>query len=117
MAKKDETTPVAEKVKRVEKNGVSRPNPGSKTGRIWEISDHLSAKTNQPAKRADVLAAAEKEEINKSTAMTQYGQWRKFHGLAKETVIPAPVKSEDKSEPESETSEAEALLAEQDFAE
>lgn len=117
MAKKDETTPVAEKVKRAEKNGVSRPNPGSKTGRIWEISDHLSAKTNQPAKRADVLAAAEKEEINKSTAMTQYGQWRKFHGLAKEVVTPTPSESKAAPEPEAEMTEAEALLAEQDFAE
>lgn len=117
MAKKKETTTVAEKVKRVEKNGVSRPNAGSKTGRIWEIADQLSAKTNQPAKRADVLAEAEKEGINKSTAMTQYGQWRKFFGLAKETVTPAPAESKAESEPEPEMTEAEALLAEQEFAE
>lgn len=68
-----------EKIERVSQNGVTRPADGTVTGNVWAIADKLSAKA--PALRKDVLEAAVKAKINPSTAATQYGKWRKFHGL------------------------------------
>jgi len=70
-----------EKPKKVEQNGVVRPRATTKTGRVWEISDELSAAKGSPALRKDVLAKATEEGINPATAATQYGRWRKFNGL------------------------------------
>lgn len=74
------------KVKQPEQNGVVQPKSGTKTGRVWEIAEGLSEQAGAPAKRADVLAACAEEEINQATAATQYGRWRKFHGLGKEVA-------------------------------
>jgi hypothetical protein len=76
--------PKAPKVELPKANGVTRPKAGTQTGRIWDISDALSAEEGKPASRKDVLAAALAESINEATAATQYGKWRKFHGLKKE---------------------------------
>lgn len=65
-----------------EQNGVTRPKDGTKTGRVWEIADKLSEKAGEPAQRKDVINKCLEEDINASTAATQYGRWRKFHGLA-----------------------------------
>lgn len=62
-------------------NGVVRPKDGTQTGRIWAISDDLSKKKGSPVERKDVLEQAAAEGLNESTAATQYGRWRKFHGL------------------------------------
>lgn len=67
----------------VKQNGVSRPGQG-KTLRVWEIADELSAAAGKPAARKDVLAKGQAEGINVATLATQYGRWRRFHGLAKE---------------------------------
>jgi hypothetical protein len=80
-APKKEKAPKPEKVVQ---NGVVRPNAGTKTAKVWDIADALSAKLQAPAARKDVLAEATKADINVSTAATQYGQWRKFHNLGKE---------------------------------
>ena len=71
------------KPKRPSQNGVTRPGEGTVTGRVWEIADELSAQEGEPAKRGDVLKATEAEGINPATAATQYGRWRKFHGLGR----------------------------------
>ncbi len=94
MAEKKEKAPktekpVVEKAPKIEANGVVRPRSGTATGRIWEIADAKSTELGSPVARKDVLAAAEAEKINAATAATQYGKWRKFHGLGKE-VAPAP---------------------------
>jgi hypothetical protein len=62
-------------------NGITRPVAGSKTGRVWEIADELSAAAKAPASRKEVLAKAEAEGINPATATTQHGRWREYHGL------------------------------------
>lgn len=64
-------------------NGVTRPRPGTATGRVWEIADELSKQTGQPAVRAEVLKAFEAEGGNSSTGATQYGRWRKFNEVGK----------------------------------
>src|SRR5690606_18417329 len=65
-------------------NGVTRPKPGTVSGRIWEITDSLSAQEGFPVARKKVLEAATAEGINAATAATQYGRWRKYHGLGAE---------------------------------
>lgn len=85
----EEKAPKKEKAPKPEKvvqNGIVRPNAGTKTAKVWDIADGLSAANKSPAARKDVLAEAQKADINVSTAATQYGQWRKFHGLGKEPV-------------------------------
>jgi hypothetical protein len=64
-------------------HGVTRPRSGTATGRVWEIADELSAQAKQPAARADVLKAFESEGGNPATGATQYGRWKKFHGLGR----------------------------------
>lgn len=91
-----------EKIVRDTKNGITRPGEGTITGRVWGIADAISATANEdgsksPAMRAPVLNAAVAEKINESTAATQYGKWRKFHGLVG-SGRPAKAK-EDKAAP------------------
>lgn len=80
---KASTTKVAKEkpvIERDAQNGVTRPKAGTQTGNVWAISDKLS--TNEaPAGRKEVLAEAIAKGINGSTAATQYGRWRKYHGL------------------------------------
>jgi len=79
-------TPV--KVPKIEQNGVTRPGADTATGRIWEIADAQSAEAKAPAKRADVLKAAEAEGINVTTAATQFGRWCKFNGVKATPAAP-----------------------------
>lgn len=71
------------------RNGVTRPKAGTKTGRVWEIADQKSTEAGAPAARKDVMAAAQAEGMNEATIATQYGRWRKYHGLGKETAAPS----------------------------
>jgi hypothetical protein len=89
-AKKEKV--VKEAKLKIEQNGVSRPSPGTTTGRIWEIADEISAKLKAPAPRKDVMEQTKALGINDATAATQYGKWRKFNGLKSEpkAAKPAP---------------------------
>lgn len=62
-------------------NGVTRPKAGTKTGRVWELADQMSEANGGRARRKDVMAACEAEDLNAATAATQYGRWRKYNGL------------------------------------
>lgn len=73
-----------------QKNGVSRPKTGTKTGRVWEIADTLSAAAGKPAARKDVIEKGLAESINQATIATQYGRWRQFHGLGREKKVAPP---------------------------
>lgn len=86
----------APKVEQPKANGVSRPKDGTKTGQVWAIADELSEAAGEPAKRKPVLEAAETAGINAATAATQYGRWRKFHGLEGRGTEEAP--ADDKAE-------------------
>lgn len=66
---------------RPEQNGIKRPSDGTQTGRVWDIADAISKQKGEPATRIEVVNACSEEEINTSTAATQYGKWRKFFGL------------------------------------
>ena len=65
-------------------NGVTKPKPETNTGRVWAIVDNMKGRKAAPPARKDVIEAAVAEGINQSTAATQYGRWRQFHGFAKE---------------------------------
>ena len=80
-APETETPVVKVPVVKDAKNGITRPTAGTKTGRIWEIADAASQELKAPAGRKAVIAVAVAEEINPSTAATQYGRWRKYNGL------------------------------------
>lgn len=87
-------------------NDVTRPKAGTKTGRVWEISDAMSQAEGAPVARKKVLEAATAEDINTSTAATQYGRWRKYHGLAAEVKTveaAAPAVAEDQGDSDIQT--------------
>lgn len=73
--------PKAPKVEREKQNGQTKPAPGTKTGRLWQIIDDISAELKEPAPRKTVLERAEKEGFNLAMAASLYAHWRKFHGL------------------------------------
>lgn len=81
MSKKP--TPPAKKgsANKDSKNGITRPKEGSTTRKVWDIADRLGAD------RAGVLKEAAKRNINPATATTQYGKWRKYHGMEGRTAV------------------------------
>lgn len=68
---------------RPQQNGQTRPRPGSKTGVVWDMADELTRKLGRHALRSEVLPAVYERHPGTSsgTATTQYGRWRRFHGL------------------------------------
>lgn len=74
------------KIVRERQNGQTRPQPGSKTGVVWDIADEISSKMKRPALRNEVFDALEKRVKDPSFAMagTQYSRWCAFYGVAKE---------------------------------
>lgn len=73
----------AARVENRKSNGVTEPGAGTKTRRVWEIADAISASTGAPALRGDVMEKALGEGINKGTVATQYAKWCAFYGVAK----------------------------------
>ena len=78
-----------------ELNGVVRPLTGA-TLKIWEIADAISAATKAPAERATVMEQGKAAGLQEGTINTQYGRWRKYHGLvtAREAKPAAPAAPE-----------------------
>jgi hypothetical protein len=76
-------------------NGVTRPNAGTITGRVWELAHELQAALGKPPARREVIAKGVAEGINEATLSTQYGYWRRFHGVSGRargtSPTPAPV--------------------------
>jgi hypothetical protein len=97
---KKETAQTPEKAEKDIMNGVTRPSAETSSGRVWEIADALSHSTGEPAKRSDVLAQTQLEEINSATASTQYGRWRKYNGL--ESISPRKAKDAEETVEEDE---------------
>ncbi len=78
---------VVAKVAKVIQNGIPRPTVGTTSGMVWQIAENISESLNAPAPRKDVIAVTTEKGINEATAATQYGRWRKFHGLTKEIIL------------------------------
>lgn len=86
-------------VTKVAQNGVTRPKDGTTTCRVWEIADEISSKLGKPADRKAVIDQVHAEGINTSTGATQYGKWRKFHGLVGEAAPGRAAKPEAPAAP------------------
>ena len=69
---------------------ATKPGSGTKTRRIWDIADEITAKTRRPALRHEVVSAAQREGLNPSTATTQYGRWVRYNGLTKADLAQIP---------------------------
>lgn len=80
-AEKKAAEPKVERERNEKANGVVRPAPDTKTGKVWSIADEMTKEQGTPAKRKDVLNECDAHGIAASTAATQYGRWRKFNGL------------------------------------
>lgn len=91
--------PAKEAVSKIIQNGIPKPSDGTTSGRVWAISESISEKLNAPAPRKDVIAVTTEEGINEATAATQYGRWRKFHGLTKEIILGDVAAAEPATEP------------------
>lgn len=65
-----------------QQNGITRPATGTKTGWVWDMSDHISAQMKRPALREEVMVAAKEHGINEGTVATQYARWTKYHGVS-----------------------------------
>ena len=101
------------------KNNVTRPSAGTATGTVWEICDTLYAQATDenPITRARVIKAAEAEGVNVSTAATQYGRWRTYMSLGRETAVAvkgeaAPKKTRSKKAAAAEVAEVAAPVVE-----
>ncbi len=68
------------KVPSEEKNGVTRPNKGTSSAKVWEIADSAH-KTKAGAVRKNILEKAAAAGINSATAATQFARWRTFNGI------------------------------------
>lgn len=69
-----------DKPRRFKRNNVVRPGYGTKTRRVWDISDEITYAGGSPALFKDVLRQAAEEGLNKATAATHYRRWCTFHG-------------------------------------
>lgn len=76
-----------------EQNGVRRPGPDGKCGRVWALADELSAQLGQAVPIANLLEAANAEGLTASNVRCEYARWKKFHGLSGRIVM-APAASE-----------------------
>lgn len=66
----------------IKQNGIKRPEPGSITGRLWDIADRLSENAGRPATRKEVVDEYLKVPgANSATANTQYARWVAFHNV------------------------------------
>lgn len=65
------------KRKSTAKPAGSRPGKGTATGIVWDVCDELTTELGRQPERKEVIAKCEHEGINKATASTQYGKWKK----------------------------------------
>lgn len=77
--------PKPERPKLVEQNGVSQPQEGTKTRRVWDIATELSSTLGRAALRDEVMEKAQAEGMNRGTIATQYGKWCTFYGVSVES--------------------------------
>lgn len=62
-------------------NGVRRPKPGTKCGRVWELADEMTKAKGSPVAIGNLLPACEAEGLNSANVRCEYAGWRKFNGV------------------------------------
>lgn len=78
-----ETARTSKKSPKAKGGSPSTPKSGSVTGRVWAVADALWQSSGVMPERRAVMAACEAEDINPSTASTQYGKWKASRLLPK----------------------------------
>ena len=66
-----------------------RPDPGTRTGRVWEIADEITREKGRRAKRREVIERYVAERGNRNTAGTQYQYWKNDHDAPRRGPVPA----------------------------
>lgn len=74
------------KVEAPKQNGVTRPSSG-KTKQVWDTADMMSKELKAPVGRKELTDKLLADGLVVGTIHTQYGKWRKFHGLATEKAV------------------------------
>lgn len=64
-----------------EQNGVRRPKPDTKCGRVWALADKLSSELGQATPVKNLLEVAEAEGLNAGNVKAEYARWRKYYGI------------------------------------
>lgn len=62
----------------------SRPRPGTRTGRVWEVADEVTQEKGRRASRREVVERIVAENGNPATANTQYQHWKSSYEVAVE---------------------------------
>lgn len=90
---KKEAKPAVEKDTQ---NGITRPAKGTTIDKIWSVAELIAAEVGiEGMKEKGKGLVVEKlkeygEDLNPSTVSTQYGRWRKYHGLVTPAAPRAP---------------------------
>lgn len=79
---------------KIQQNGITRPKAGTVVGGIWDFCDAKSAELGRPVKRGEAMEPLAKDGLNEATIATQYGRWRKFHGLQRTEEVKAAESAE-----------------------
>ena len=66
-----------------------RPQPGTLTGRVWEIADEITREKGRRAERREVIERYVAENGNRNTAGTQYRYWKKRYDEPPRAPAPA----------------------------
>lgn len=89
-----------------------RPQPGTLTGRVWEIADDITREKGRRAERREVIKRYVAENGNRNTAGTQFQYWKKHHEEPRSVSTPAlPEKLRDvEPQPLKVTSDGRVLI-------
>ena len=74
LAEKAGATDNSDSTQASSRSRYPRPQPGTKTGRVWQIADQIQEETGQASREAVIRACLE-EGLNVNTASTQYSYW------------------------------------------
>ena len=67
----------------------ARPQPGTLTGRVWELADEITREKGRRAERREVIERYVAENGNRNTAGTQYQYWKKHYDEPRRVPAPA----------------------------
>lgn len=78
-----------EAAKMPEQNGVRRPKPDTKCGKVWQLIETIGAQMGQTPPISYVMKYGTEQGFDENTLKTQYARWKKFNGH--EGRVAAPV--------------------------
>jgi hypothetical protein len=65
------------------KQTITRPSPGTSTGKVWDMCDKLMDENNNVMPTKAAVAEALTGQVNPSTVGVQFGKWKKMVGSKK----------------------------------